>query len=89
MTERIRGRKWMQIRERIMRRDCSLCQTCKRKGRITLATEVDHITALDNGGSNDDRNLEAICAECHKAKTAKDMGYKERAKFDAQGRVVW
>lgn len=75
----------MQMRERIMRRDCSMCQTCKRNGRITLASEVDHITALDNGGSNDDDNLEAICVECHKAKSAKDTGKQRRPQIGPDG----
>ena len=51
--------------------------------------ELDHITALHKDGSNDDDNMQVLCPPCHQVKTAQDMGYKERAKFDAQGRVVW
>lgn len=32
--------------------------------------EVDHITRLDKGGSNDASNLVALCRECHGKKTA-------------------
>lgn len=35
--------------------------------------EIDHIAALIHGGSNDDDNLRAICLDCHKAKTRKDV----------------
>ncbi len=77
-TPRIRGRRWMTIRERIFNRDCGLCQECQRNGQLTLATQVDHIIALANGGSNDDDNLECICDDCHDRKTNADLGYKPR-----------
>lgn len=35
--------------------------------------EIDHIAALIHGGSNDDDNLRAICVDCHKNKTRKDV----------------
>ena len=76
MTERIRGRRWMTIRERIFQRDCGLCQTCQRNGRLTPGTQIDHIVALTNDGSNDDDNLEVICDDCHDIKTNADLGYK-------------
>ena len=85
MTERIRGRKWMTIRERIFKRDCGLCQTCQRQGRIKPGTQVDHIVALANDGSNDDCNLECICAECHDTKTNTDMGYKPQVTTGLDG----
>ena len=37
--------------------------------RITLATEVDHVIPQAEGGSEDESNLQAICTDCHKAKT--------------------
>lgn len=67
---RIRGSSWMTIRSRILARDGGMCQACKREGRVTLASEVDHVKRLEDGGSNDDANLESICTPCHKAKTA-------------------
>ena len=76
VATRIRGRKWMTIRERIMSRDCGLCQQCKRQGRIKQGTQVDHIIALTNNGSNDDDNLECICPDCHLKKNMVDLGFK-------------
>ena len=66
----------MTIRERIFKRDCGLCQTCRRNGRIKVGTQIDHIIALTNDGSNDDDNLEVICDDCHDIKTNADLGYK-------------
>lgn len=69
-TKRTRGSTWMAIRERILRRDGGLCQCCKRAGRVSIATQVDHIQALADGGTDDDANLEGICEPCHVEKTA-------------------
>lgn len=33
--------------------------------------DIDHINELANGGSNDISNLQALCKECHKEKTAR------------------
>ncbi|MGV6491373.1 HNH endonuclease [Stenotrophomonas rhizophila] len=52
-----------------MRRDAYLCQPCKGQGRVTEATEVDHIRNVAEGGTDDESNLQAICACCHGAKT--------------------
>lgn len=64
-----------------MRRDVWLCQPCKSKGRITPATECDHITPKAKGGTDDLDNLQAICRGCHSAKT-------EAEAAEAQGRRV-
>ncbi|GHB30560.1 HNH endonuclease [Salinicola rhizosphaerae] len=66
------GRPWRRIRDRVLQRDKGLCQACLRAGRVTPATEVDHIVNLESGGTDDDSNLEAICSPCHKAKTARE-----------------
>ena len=63
------GRPWRRKREAVLKRDGYLCQPCKRLDRITLATEVDHVTPQAEGGSEDESNLQAICETCHKAKT--------------------
>lgn len=69
---RTRGRKWMATRERILLRDGYMCQCSDCKGAKLLAQEVDHIVALEHGGTDDDANLRAMNAECHKRKTASE-----------------
>lgn len=62
-----------------------LCVACKAKGLIELATEVDHIIALCNGGQDIDSNRQGLCHKCHAIKTAKDMGYTPRPTIGADG----
>ena len=64
------GRQWDVTRERILSRDCGLCQPCLRINLTTLATQVDHIVPKAAGGHEGDANLQAICTPCHRAKTA-------------------
>lgn len=67
-----RGKGWAKLRKQVMDRDRWLCQPCARAGRITVATECDHITPICNGGNDDPLNLQAICTDCHKAKSAQE-----------------
>lgn len=52
-----------------MKRDQYLCQLCKQKGRITEATEMDHIVNVAEGGTDDECNLQSLCTPCHDAKS--------------------
>lgn len=88
-TERGLGWKWQMFRRRILKRDLYLCQPCRKAGRTTPATEVDHIIPRAKGGQMTDDNAQSICAACHEAKTAADEGYTPRPRFGADGRVVW
>lgn len=64
------GREWDQTRRDILKRDKWLCQPCLAKGLTTLAREVDHIKPRSQGGGEGWGNLQAICTDCHKQKTA-------------------
>ena len=45
--------------------------TCNECGSMLTAWfEIDHITRLEYGGSNDASNLVALCRNCHGKKTA-------------------
>ena len=69
-TQRGYGAPWRRLRIEVMNRDRGLCQTCKRAGRITQATEVDHIIPKHQNGTDSLTNTEAICSACHRAKTS-------------------
>ncbi|MFT0167496.1 HNH endonuclease [Paraburkholderia mimosarum] len=76
-TPRIRGRRWMETRKRV-----ALDQqfTCRRCGLVWLPwrDQVDHRVPLEQGGSNDDDNLDLLCDDCHKLKTAEEASARAR-----------
>jgi len=77
--DRIRGGRLQRIRADWFGR-FPLCVHCQAKDppRVRLATELDHIVPLFQGGPDFDRdnerNRQGLCAECHAAKTVADLG---------------
>ena len=69
-SSRTRGSAWQEIRRQVIERDQGLCQACARFGHVTLAREVDHARPLWAGGSDQLRNLQALCLAHHRAKTS-------------------
>ena len=69
-TERGYGHTWRKLRDCILKRDSYLCIQCRTHGRFVEATDVDHIKAKAYGGTDDPDNLQALCAPCHREKTA-------------------
>jgi len=53
-------RSWRQVRAEILYRDAHRCGLCGHS-----AEEVDHITPLAYGGTDDPANLRALCRSCH------------------------
>lgn len=53
-----------------------LCEECMRQGKLTPATEVDHIKPHKGNKTLfwDYENWQALCHECHSKKTAKEDG---------------
>ncbi|MFQ6760861.1 HNH endonuclease [Limosilactobacillus reuteri] len=43
---------------------------CLSQGRYTQATEVHHVLPLEHGGTNEFKNLMALCKPCHSRITA-------------------
>lgn len=70
--ERGYGAQWDKLRLSVMARDAGLCVPCRKSGKISVATAVDHIVPKSQGGTDEKGNLQAICAECHRAKTARE-----------------
>ncbi|GEB79233.1 hypothetical protein DDE01_06480 [Desulfovibrio desulfuricans] len=57
-----------------MLREEPLCRACAAQGRITAATDVDHIVSRAQGGTDDRANLQPLCHACHSRKTAQQDG---------------
>lgn len=86
--ERGYGTEWDRLRKRILARDCHLCQPCKRSGVIKVGNQVDHIKPKAQGGTDDESNLEVLCATCHTEKTIRENGGIPRVKH-ATGTDGW
>lgn len=76
-TERIRGWKLQQIRERIALRAEYICQKCRRVTGLKDG-ELDHITPLHMGGADNDENLQWLCIPCHAEKSAEEENGRVR-----------
>lgn len=46
------------------------CEECDKKGIVMVATDVDHIAPIVDGGAHYDlANLQSLCHACHSRKT--------------------
>lgn len=62
------SKRWRMLRRRILAAN-PRCTSCGR-----LATEVDHIVAIRDGGAElDPANLQGLCRSCHSRKTANEV----------------
>ncbi len=68
------GYKWRKESKAYLKAN-PLCAECERSGRITLATDVDHI--IPHRGDMDlfwrRSNWQSLCSMCHKIKTGKGL----------------
>ncbi|BBO81192.1 hypothetical protein DSCO28_17580 [Desulfosarcina ovata subsp. sediminis] len=61
--------RWKKVRAMYLR-DHPLCELCQSKGRATVATLVDHVHEIEDGGAElAMNNLMALCTRCHASKT--------------------
>ncbi|MFA9288044.1 HNH endonuclease [Comamonas sp. SY3] len=85
---RITGRRLQRIRERHFD-SYPLCVMCEKSGRVRLATELDHIIALVNGGLDFDRdrgcNRQGLCLDCHEDKTRSDLRQRPKTQIGSDG----
>jgi 5-methylcytosine-specific restriction enzyme A len=67
---------WKSTRRRVLT-ERPLCQMCGSPSR-----EVDHIVAIDDGGSPiDEMNLQALCSSCHSKKSWEDERHRQRRRL--------
>lgn len=81
---RIQGRAGVALRKARLARE-PLCRMCMEQGTVREATTPDHILALSNGGTDTDDNIQCLCDEHHAEKTARDLGYRHKPTYGADG----
>lgn len=79
-TPRLNGWQRDQIKRRLFMQS-PLCASCGERA----AEELDHVVPLHRGGSNDASNLQGLCPECHRRKTATDTGRIYRPRIGRDG----
>ena len=67
-TKRVTGRRLQSMRAELFSNN-PLCVECQRQGRVTLATQRDHIIPLGEGGADDEGNTQGLCQACHDIKS--------------------
>ncbi len=56
---------------------------CLELGKLTPATQLDHITPLSQGGEDCESNFQGLCAKCHGRKSVEcdgALGRKRKTK---------
>ena len=66
--------RWRKLRAMYIAKH-PLCAECESAGRLTPATEVHHIVAVADGGSDRDENLQPLCKSCHSRKTSEESRF--------------
>jgi 5-methylcytosine-specific restriction protein A len=74
-TEMERGRAWMAKRLRVALVHNYVCALCPRVWQ-PHRDHIDHRIPREQGGSNDESNLQPLCLECHRAKTAAEAALR-------------
>lgn len=67
-TKRTTGRKLQAMRAALFQAQ-PLCVMCEAQGRVTLATQRDHIVPLAEGGQDTAGNTQGLCHDCHEGKS--------------------
>lgn len=81
-TLALNGVAWRKLRALVLSEQ-PFCSRCERVGRMTPATDVDHV---DGDPTNNTRaNLMGLCHECHSQKTQADMGKRVAYGCDDRG----
>lgn len=57
-------RRWRKIRALYLAKH-PLCVDCEKVGKLIPATEVHHIVAVNDGGTDNYDNLMGLCKPCH------------------------
>ena len=64
---------WRKLRLEVLHDD-PFCRSCRKRGLVEQAVEVDHIVPLSRGGARLAKsNLQPLCRACHHLKTSREQ----------------
>src|SRR4051794_25226240 len=67
------SKRWAVLRRSVLYVE-PLCRTCKAEGHDTVATDVDHVTPIEQGGDPWARaNCQPLCKHHHSVKTRREQ----------------
>ena len=69
--KRLSGRPLQRLRAKSKEQN-PLCVQCQAAGFVRLWDVLDHIVPLEEGGTNDESNLQGLCHDCHDEKTERE-----------------
>lgn len=78
-TPRMTGRRLQKRNARLKRRN-PVCVECLKAGVIREAQEMDHIQPLRDHGPDHEKNIQGLCKECHRAKSARENAERRNGK---------
>lgn len=84
------GAEWAKIRKVVIERAKGMCEECARQGRVAMGKDVDHIVSRakakalrwTEAKTEGVANLQLLCVEHHKAKTAQEQGRTLKPKVE-------
>jgi 5-methylcytosine-specific restriction enzyme A len=80
------GTEWRKARDKALARAQRRCAKCGS----TKDVQVDHVIPVSQGGTHTQANLQVLCIEHHRAKTAiEGSGYRHPNDPPAQPRTAW
>ena len=83
--ENIAARQYFKCAQSVHNYNCPIWAREEHKGSFGPEKyQIDHITELWEGGTDDESNLQALCLSCHRVKT--DRNAKKRAKYKSDAK---
>jgi 5-methylcytosine-specific restriction endonuclease McrA len=73
-----------RVRFAILERDNFTCRYCGRQSDA-VKLEIDHLTPVSQGGTNDESNLFTSCFDCNRGKAAKTIPRRLQTRVTGYG----
>ena len=78
-----------RVRLAVLDRAGHRCEQCGEPRWVSGWLEVDHVRPVEDGGADDLDNLQALCARCHRRKTAAAAIAHGRRPRPPEGADAW